>query len=42
MIVEKREALNRTGIKIQSGVGNLQLENNRIEGYTRSVVDQRK
>ena len=42
VIVEKREALNRTGIKIQSGVGNLQLENNRIEGYTRSVVDQRK
>ena len=42
VIVENREALNRTGIKIQSGVGNLRLENNRFEGYTQTVVDQRK
>ncbi|MBT4693765.1 MAG: right-handed parallel beta-helix repeat-containing protein [Planctomycetaceae bacterium] len=41
-IIEKRGPMNRTAIKIQENVGNLNLESNTIEGYNNKIVDDRK
>lgn len=40
-IIEKRGPLNRIAIKIKKDVGNLKMESNTIQGYTKGIVDDR-
>lgn len=40
-LAETRSAMNRTGIRIASEVGSIQMQDNRIDGFAQQVDDQR-